>query len=225
MAGAARGAAIPPAVRDSYDWLERLPPPVIAAPRSLPGQGYTDVVPNNHLDAALSKRETPDFDKVVASIRVGKRIRPVLFNAEAPILYCWSIDDDTHTAALCEAADGLYQLGRGVDMAWAEAAMMDAEAAAARLADHGGIVYRPSVGGGARRDLLCPGPDCGRAWQPASTACAAVFALVEPTASRSMFSCSRPNWRWSKSPMTPGRSGSFSKSGRAIRKPPSPAGG
>ena len=158
MAGSARGAAVPPAMQDALYWLERLPSPVIAAPREFLGRAYTNFVPNNDLDSELSKGKTPDLGKAVAAIRVGKRIRPVLFNPETPILYCWFIDNpDIRATTICKMAENLYQLGRGIDMAWAEAAVMDANDAEELLFDHAGIVYRPSTGGGTgRHALLCP---------------------------------------------------------------------
>ena len=163
MAGAATGATVPDAARDGLEWLEGLPPPAIAAPRGEAGQGYTVFVPNNDLDAALSGKNASDIEDAVASIRVGKTVRPVLFDAAEPILYCWLFDgDNERAAALCEAAGHLYQLGRGIDMAWADAAVLDAEEAQGRLSAHGGVVYRPSAGGGAGRDLLCPRPGTGR---------------------------------------------------------------
>ena len=163
MAGAARGATVPDAARNALEWLERLPPPVIAAPRGEAGQGYTGFVPNNDLDAALSGKNASNIEDAVASIRVGKTVRPILFDAAAPVLYCWRFDsDDERAAALCEAAGSLYQLGRGIDMAWADAAVLDAEEAQGRLSAHGGVIYRPSAGGGMGRDLLCPRPGTGR---------------------------------------------------------------
>ena len=159
MAGAARGARVPGGVRAALDWLETLPPPVIAAPRGISGQAFTGYVPNNDLDAALSKGKAPVLANAVAEIRVGKRIRPILFDAETPILYCWRFDDGNgQAAALCAATNGLYQLGRGIDMAWAEAAVVDSDEAEQRLSSHGGIVYRPTAGGHSERELLCPRP-------------------------------------------------------------------
>ena len=157
MAGAVRGATVPGGVRAALDWLETLPPPVIAAPRDVSGQTFDSYVPNNDLDAELSKGKAPDLANAVAAIRVGKRIRPILFDAETPILYCWRFGDgDGQAAALCAAANGLYQLGRGIDMAWAEAVVIDSDEAEQRLSSHGGLVYRPSGGGSSNRELLCP---------------------------------------------------------------------
>jgi len=158
MAGAARGMELPIEVRDALEWLERLPPPVIAAPRDVPGQEYTNFVPNNDVDAALSKKEyTSDVEGAVASIRTRKTIRPVLFDDAVSILYCWFFDNDRVQAEmLCRLATRLYQLGRGVDMAWANAAVLNATEAQNRLSNHSGIVHRPSVGGRAGFALLCP---------------------------------------------------------------------
>lgn len=163
MAGGARGATMPDAARNALEWLERLPPPVIAAPRGGAGQGYTKFVPSNDLDAALSRKNASDIEGAIATVRVGKTVRPILFDDAAPVLYCWSFDGDNAQAkALCELADHLYQLGRGVDMAWAQAAVLDAHEAQERLSEHGGIVYRPSAGNGAGNNLLCPQPGTGR---------------------------------------------------------------
>ncbi len=163
LAGTARGAAVPAETREALEWLERLPHPAIAAPCVRQGQSYTGYVPNNDLDAALSGKNAPDMEKAVASIRIGKTVHPVLFDAAAPVLYCWSFDgDEAPTAALCEAARQLYQLGRGIDMAWADAAVLDPDEARRRLSDHSGIVYRPSAGGGAHLHLLCPQPGTER---------------------------------------------------------------
>ena len=163
MAGAARGVMVPDRVRAALDWLETLPPPIIAAPRGIPGKAFTSYVPNNDLDAELSKGKTPVLEKAVAAIRVGKRFQPILFDAETPILYCWPFGDgDGQAKALCDAANWLYQLGRGIDMAWAEAAVIDSDEAEQRLSSHGGLVYRPSGGGHSDRELLCPRPGLRR---------------------------------------------------------------
>ena len=157
LAGAARGAAVPVAAQAALDWLQTLPPPVIAAPRSTPGQVHTRYVPNNDLDAELPGRR---YEDAVARTRVGKRIRPTLFDATAPIVYCWPVSgaDAGHAPALRAAADGLYQLGRGVDMAWAEAALVQTDEAQRRILGHAGIVYRPTEGADGNHHLLCPRP-------------------------------------------------------------------
>ena len=161
LAGAARGATVPPTAQAALDWLQTLSPPIIAAPRGALGQPYSSYVPNNDLDVALPKLRWRHAD-AVASTRVAKRIRPTLFDATVPVVYCWSIgdarDNDDHAAALCNMADRVYQLGRGLDMAWAEAELVEADDAERRLLSHGGIVYRPAEEGARSARLLCPRP-------------------------------------------------------------------
>lgn len=157
LAGAARGVVVPVETRAALDRLEALPPPVIAAPRGTPGQTFDNFVPNNDLDAELSKAGRR-FEEAVAQTRIAKHMRPILFDARMPILYCWhwSTSGDEHVPALRAAAHRLYQLGRGVDMAWAEAEILDEDEAERRLSVHGGIVHRPWGGEGTGRDLPCP---------------------------------------------------------------------
>ena len=157
LAGAARGATVSEAARAALDWLQTLPPPVIAAPRSTPGQVHIRYVPNNDLDAELPGKR---YEDAVAKTRVGKRIRPTLFDPAVPILYCWSLsgDEDGHARGVCAAADHLYQLGRGVDMAWAAAALVDVDEAERRILAHAGVVYRLTEGANASHHLLCPRP-------------------------------------------------------------------
>lgn len=164
LAGAARGMNVPNKVRDSLDWLECLPPPAIAAPHGELGKGYTSFVPNNDLDAALSGGSRSDLGSAVASTRVGKQIRPILFNPDLPVLYRWYIDKDCeHIKPLMSAVHGLYQLGRGVDMAWAEADIVSVEQADDRLQRHGGRIHIPSGGGtSSGKDMLCPRPGSRR---------------------------------------------------------------
>lgn len=159
MAGAAQGAYIPPATVEALDWLERLPHPIIAAPHTVAGQMYDIYVPNNDLDAELSKRGASDMDMAVASIRVKKRVRPVLFDVNIPILYCWPINGQaTEATMICEAAESLYQLGRGLDMAWAEAAVVGTANVEQRLLNYGGTIFHPSAGNESSHELLCPCP-------------------------------------------------------------------
>lgn len=160
MAGAARGAHIPPATVEALDWLEKLPHhPVIAAPHIVVGQVHDIWVPNNDLDAKLSERGASDIDTAMASIRVKKRVRPVLFDVDTPILYCWPISGQvTYAMAICEAAENLYQLGRGLDMAWAGASIVDTADAEQQFLNYTGIIFRPSVGNESGHELLCPCP-------------------------------------------------------------------
>src|ERR1700722_9968161 len=117
VAGAARGDTLPEEDRRAFAWLEELNAPIINAPLMRAGQSFRNYVPNNDLEAVGGEPER------VSKIRAPKLIRPTLFDAEAPLLYVWTIDDAPHAQAngrrICAIAEQLYQLGRGIDMAWA----------------------------------------------------------------------------------------------------------
>lgn len=163
LAGSARGAHVPDDVRRSLDWLESLPPPTIAAPAGKRAKTYTNFVPNNDLDAKLPGGPKADYLSSVAATRVGKQIQPFLFSADIPLLYCWRIGEGSeHASTLKSGFNELYQLGWGVDMAWAEAKVVTSDEAQERLREHGGRLYVPSGGltaGGT--DMLCPRPGSG----------------------------------------------------------------
>lgn len=137
-------------------WLETLPAPTIAAPIAWPGQEVKSFVPNNDLDA---KGGDPH---AVAGIRTAKHIRPRIFDADTPVVYAWPLPDDFAEADCARIRDlslGLYQLGRGVDMAWANADVLDSAAMASLLERHPGQVHRPTPGGEANGpSLACPEP-------------------------------------------------------------------
>jgi CRISPR-associated protein Csb2 len=115
---------------------------VIAAPKARDGAAFVTYVPNNDLDAVGGDV------KRVGVIRAGKSIRPRLFDPDTPLLYAWSFDQDDEAGKSAnkvrEIAEGLYQLGRGVDMAWAQAEILSQEEAEHRLAAHGGSIHRPA---------------------------------------------------------------------------------
>jgi CRISPR-associated protein Csb2 len=153
VAGAARGASLPGEDQEALAWIERLAPPLIAAPRSHKGQSFRHFVPNNDMD-------TVDGDPTcTAEIRSAtKRFHPQIFDHESPLLYLWSFDEGlTSAERMVGAAMGLYQLGRGVDMAWAVAEILDNEDASNRLAAYPGTIHRPCKNGGGRQ-LACPVP-------------------------------------------------------------------
>ncbi len=164
VAGAARGEALDPDDGNALAWLEsiadatgRPQAPVIAAPAARSGQGFTTFVPNNDLDAVGGD------PRRVAEIKAGKQIKPILFDADVPLLYLWTFPDDPgardHAHRVCAIAERLYQLGRGVDMAWAVGEVIDDEAdARRRLEAHGGPIHRPRRGErGAARAVPMPG--------------------------------------------------------------------
>lgn len=144
--------------RDALNWLERLDAPVIAAPAEHDGQHVSLFVPNNDLDAFGG-----DIRKIAKVRTATKKIKPRLFDASVPLIYVWRFDgDDTLAKCVCSIADSLYQLGRGVDMAWADAEVLDNEAAAeAKLAEYQGVIYRPSEGGNSSGSTVLDCPELG----------------------------------------------------------------
>ena len=153
VAGTARGAKLADKDEAALEWLETLEAPVIAGPAARPGQFSTTYVPNNDLDKYGG--DPGKIDK----IRTAKNTLPHLFDSRIPLLFIWTFNDgggaNDNAQTVCKIVERLYQLGRGVDMAWAWAELLDAGEVETRLARHGGVVHRPSEGG-AGKALLCP---------------------------------------------------------------------
>lgn len=154
VAGAAKGAVLADDDKAALEWLETLDAPVIASPAVRSGQPFRNYVPNNDLDAVGGDLRRVD------KIRTAKTIRPYIFNTEAPLLFIWTFDggasSEDHARTICQIAERLYQLGRGVDMAWAWAELLDTDEVEGRLACYDGVMYRPSQGSGTM--LPCPQP-------------------------------------------------------------------
>lgn len=154
VAGSAVGAHLPEDCADALRWLEAIPAlPEICAQRAWLGLRYTTFVPNNDLDA---KGGDP---RQVANIRVGKSVRPHYIDAGQPLLYSWRFEASDPAVAsarrICEMANNLYQLGRGVDMAWAKAKLLDADDGEAMIESAFGEIFRPGRGAG-ETELPCP---------------------------------------------------------------------
>jgi CRISPR-associated protein Csb2 len=134
----------------AFRWLERLPPPLVAAPPKRELRATTYFVPNNDLDAVGGD------PRRVSEIRAGKVVRPVLFDAGEPILYAWPFDDgEDHARRLCALAERLHTCGAGIDAAFARAEVVDWNAAEAGLAAGRGRLARPA-GPGSATAPTCP---------------------------------------------------------------------
>lgn len=154
VAGAGLSGPLDSSTKAVLSWLERLPAPVVASPRAIRGQVVSVFMPNNDLDAVGGD------PRRMGEIRTATKLaRPLLFDVGVPWVYAWpiNVDDEPQAEAICSLAERLYQLGRGVDMAWAWGELLDDDALEARLAQHGGEVWRPSAGEGRR--LACPQPE------------------------------------------------------------------
>ena len=139
--------------REALEWLEKLDAPMIAAPIARKGQPFSNFVPNNDSDLVEAG------SRPLGKIRTSKTIRPHLFDARVSLLFIWSFDGGQHeegyARSICKIAEGLYQLGRGVDMAWAQAEILDGSGVETRLFGYEGIVHRPSRNG-TGVPLSCP---------------------------------------------------------------------
>ncbi|NWG71534.1 MAG: type I-U CRISPR-associated protein Cas5/Cas6 [Parvularculaceae bacterium] len=152
VAGAARGACLPENARLALEWLEaHTEAPLIGAPAARETTGFSNYVPNNDLDVV-------DCDmRRIGELRVKKAIRPRLFDPAIPLIYAWTLNDadEERARSFCALAENLYQLGRGVDMAWADGEILSEEDLTERLRFYAGKLYRP-----ARRPgvvvLACP---------------------------------------------------------------------
>ena len=142
VAGAARGANLQPEDRRALEWLERLDPPRIAAPAVRRGRAVRRFVPNNDLDSVGGDPAR------VGEIRVGKQWRPCFFDPDVPVLFVWNFDSGAADATrICSIATRLYQLGRGIDMAWASGQVFDEDEAESALASHPGVLRTPGGAG------------------------------------------------------------------------------
>ena len=126
------------------EWLEELNPPVIASPLMVEGQAVTNYVPNNDLDAVGGD------PRRIGSIRTPKVWKPKLFNQEVTFHFAWQFDGTdgslAHAQRICECAERLYQLGRGIDQAWAIADIIESQKLEEILIAYRGVVHRPTSG-------------------------------------------------------------------------------
>lgn len=126
------------------EWLEELDPPVIAAPLMVEGQAVTNYVPNNDLDAMGGD------PRRIGSIRTPKVWKPKLFNQEAAFHYAWQFDENDkslgHARRICEYAERLYQLGRGIDLAWAIGDIIEIQKLEELLMAYRGVLHQPTSG-------------------------------------------------------------------------------
>lgn len=151
VAGCARGSNLPDSAVRALDHLERLEPPLIVAPGFRLGQEYDSFVPNNDADTLKG-----DLSKL-PDIRREKTIRARLLEGEPTFLYSWDLPDVAAAPVdeIVEASHQLFQLGRGVDLAWADAEVVSPEQLAGRIEECRGEVFRPS-GGESSTMLACP---------------------------------------------------------------------
>lgn len=154
IAGAGISGRLNSSQISALEWLENCASPVIGAPSARKGQSVGNFVPNNDLDA---KGGDP---RNLSAIRTKKIIRPFIFDPAVPFHYAWSIPDDAEGSARAESlsrlAETVYQLGRGVDFAWADTELLSKADFEDQLEHYPGTVHRPTAGGDGGVSLPCP---------------------------------------------------------------------
>ena len=96
-------------------WLETQEAPEILAPVCEVTRPYTTYVPNN--DGDVEKDPT-------SPSRIGKAIQARMLPTDARIVYLWRSIEEVPDG-LADLADGLFQLGRGTDPAFARALRLE----------------------------------------------------------------------------------------------------
>ena len=156
-AGQGLSGPLLPKTIGALEWLENQRSPIVAAPVTKRGQRVATYVPNNDLDSKQGDHRR------IGEIRTKKAAHPLLFDASVPFLFCWELSsddmDESAVEHIQELANGLYQLGRTVDAAWACADMVTADELGDRLRCHRGPVLRPASGQG---NVECPTPGSAR---------------------------------------------------------------
>ncbi|ALK09857.1 type I-U CRISPR-associated protein Csb2 [Blastochloris viridis] len=135
----------------AFRWLEGLRQPDIVVPRARRTRATTIYVPNNDLDSVGGDPAR------IGEIRGStKQFIPWLFDPDAPLVYAWRFEGGAdHAHRLAALAERLFALGRGIDAAFARAAVVAAGEAEAQLLDHGGPLFVPGGTGEGER-LACP---------------------------------------------------------------------
>jgi len=157
IAGAGLGGPIENAKRAALAWLERQGAPIIGAPHAWrPRRGVLFFMPNNDSDSIGGDTAR------IAQIRTATKVfQPYFFDPSVPFVYAWSAgqapQDQQNAGEIRSLAECLYQLGRGIDMAWAWAEVLDDRQFDELLAAYPGQVFRPTAGNSGFA-LACP---CG----------------------------------------------------------------
>ncbi len=145
VAGAGISGPLDDQTKQALVWLEGLDAPIVSSPRMARGQAVTMFMPNNDLD-----KFGGDVRNIAKTRGAQKVWRPRHFDATVPWIYSWPFAEDgpTHADKICALSEKLYQLGRGVDMAWAWGEVLTEAALDAKLVEYNGVVRRPRAGDG-----------------------------------------------------------------------------
>src|SRR5574340_1154116 len=156
VAGGGLGGLIKNIDREALAWIESQGAPSIGAPPARQRhRGVLFYMPNNDSDSIEGDAAQ------IAKIRTATKVfRPYIFDASIPFMYTWSVgqtpDDEKNAMVILSLAERLYQLGRGIDMAWAWGEVFNNGKFDELLAAYPGQVFRPTAGNSGFL-LACPG--------------------------------------------------------------------
>ena len=121
VAGAARRGELDGDVGKALTWLQTLDSPVIIAPRSKEASGFTRHVPNNDGDEKFDRQERLTGKQNIPTLMLSEK-------GERPqVHYLWQVSGRTDMPfeRIRDSARSLVALGWGVDMAFADARVVD----------------------------------------------------------------------------------------------------
>jgi CRISPR-associated protein Csb2 len=138
----------------AFRWLEAQEPPVIvAAPAHRLPSPYRIAVPNNDLDVAAQQwRKGKPYD--ASKLKTMKEIQPAFLPPQSPHLhYLWPVPSAEHVPELRRLSHCLHTLGWGVDMAFADAALLSESDALALSGER----FEPAPQGSLQLEIPVPG--------------------------------------------------------------------
>jgi len=135
VAGARGRGEFPHPSRSALLWLEKQPAPILIAPRGYTSSGYSLSVPNNSMDIVARAWVRGNYsnmgDANPATHRTMKLVRPTFPADDQAVHYVWPLQKPiaeevkSHLETLREIARGLFALGWGIDVAVANAQVLN----------------------------------------------------------------------------------------------------
>jgi len=138
-----------PLVEGGFRWLEGRQPPIIVADKAMRQTAYGLAVPNNDLDVVAKKRTKADGEDRAAKLLTIKTAVPWQSEEPHQVHYIWPVSpaDVAHGEAVIAGVESLAQsmhtLGWGIDMAYAQATLLNED----QLAGLSGERWYPSATG------------------------------------------------------------------------------
>jgi CRISPR-associated protein Csb2 len=131
--------------------IQRLPSPEIVAPEHRRLPAYRLAVPNNDLDrAAREWVKGSDFN--LSKLKTFKTVQPRALggsSGDARVYYIWALKGNISLESIRDLTHCLHTFGWGIDMAYADACLLDEQQRRELISRPGFFHYRPSNHGKA----------------------------------------------------------------------------